>query len=88
MELGGSFFWWPLNIKFFLSFGAGDGISAITDDCPAALFYPACPLEVEIGETRDAWCLPDATMTACVLLRARTNNALVRAAPGVVPVKF
>ena len=49
VEFATSFFWWPLNMKFFVSFGAGDGILGILMTVPPPTFIPSCPLEVEIG---------------------------------------
>ena len=48
-----SFFWWPLNIKFFLWFGAGDSIYGTLIFVLPPTFTPSCPLEVEIGRSPD-----------------------------------
>ena len=40
LELGGSFLWWPMNMRFFLWHGAGRWYFWETDFCPATLFAP------------------------------------------------
>ena len=77
VDFGGSFVWWSLNIEFFLSFGAGDGIPGILITVLPPTSIPSCPLEVETGEPPDDECIHDATGTACVFLRAPANPVLV-----------
>ena len=45
--------------------GDGDGILGPL----IAVMHPSCPLEVKIGESPDAWCIHNTTVTACVVLR-------------------
>ena len=78
MEFGGSFLWLSMKTKFRCIWGDSNLGTLIAVLPPT--FTPSCPLEVDVGESRDDSYVHDATVTSCVFLwraRHQCNNATV-----------